>query len=117
MSAATAARTVSVSSGVHSHDSSGAVMPARAQRERLVDDRGAQPGRPAGQRGARGRHQPVAVAVGLDDGHDLGRGAGLERRDVLADRREVDDGFGAQHAPSLSNARRRDGAPAADLRR
>ena len=46
--------------------------PPAPQRQRLVHLRGAEPGRAAGQRGAGGRQEPVPVAVGLDDGHDLG---------------------------------------------
>ena len=45
----------------------------RAQREALGQLGHAEPGRAARERGPGARHQPVAVGVGLDDRHHLGR--------------------------------------------
>ena len=61
-----------------------------AQRQRLLEQGGAEPGRAALHRGLRRGHQPVAVAVGLDHGHHLGAGPAAQRLDVRADRPEVD---------------------------
>ena len=96
--AATAGASASVSSGVHSQARTGAVMPAGPQRQRLVEQGDAEPAGAAGQRRAGAGQQPVPVAVGLDDRHHLGRGAGPQPGDVGPDRGQVDDGFGGGHA-------------------
>ena len=65
--------------------------PRAAQLERLGELGDPEPGGTAAQRGPGRRNQPVAVAVGLDDGHHLGgTGAAAEFGDVVADRVEVD---------------------------
>ena len=48
-------------------------MPGAAERERFADVGDAEPGGPALERRDRRAHGAVAVAVGLDDGDDLGR--------------------------------------------
>ena len=47
-----------------------------AQQQRLTGLRGAQPGGAAGERGERGRDQPMPVGVGLDHAHDGSAGFG-----------------------------------------
>ena len=66
--------------------------PGRPQRQRLGQVGGAEPARAAGQRGpGRGDHA-VPVPVRLDHGHHLAAADMLpQRRDVAADRGQVDD--------------------------
>ena len=64
------------SSGRCSHDSTGAVDPRAAQRERLVEGADAQPGGPGVERGPGDRDGPVPVPVGLDHGHERGARSG-----------------------------------------
>ncbi len=85
--------------------------PGRADRERLLDEGDAEPGRTAGHRRLRRRDQPVAVAVGLHHRHDPGLpGARAQGGDVAPDRREVDDRLGPHllsrtpHCPSRTAA-------------
>ena len=64
---------------------------------------------PPGTGGAGARHQPVAVAVGLDHGHHARptRRAPASARDVVADRVEVDDGARRHPAAAGSGRGRR----------
>ena len=57
-----------------------AVEAGGAQRDGLGLLGDAEPGRTAGLRGAGRLEEAVAVAVGLDDGHELGRGRPLVER-------------------------------------
>ena len=67
------------------------------QRERLVDGGHAEFGRAGGQGGAPDRHRAVAVPVGLDDGHHLGRpGVLTQQPHVVGDRVEVHHGLGGR---------------------
>ena len=88
--------------------------PGGAQRQRLLQERDAEPARPAGQRGPGGREHAVPVAVGLDHGHHPGRGRRREPADVVPDRVEVDDRLGPHHERIVpERAERLDGVPQA----
>ncbi len=68
---------------------------ATAQRQRLPDGGDAEFGDPGRHRSARHLGGAVAVAVGLDDGHDLGRtGVLTQNPHVVRDRVEIDDCLG-----------------------
>ena len=77
-----------------------------AQSERLADVGDAEPRRAARERGDGRAHGAVAVAVGLDDGDDLGAGEPAQVADVGGDRADVDRGLAhdaggeAAHAPA-----------------
>ena len=78
-----------------SHASTGALMPSRAQRERLVDGGNTEFGGAGGQRGARDRRRAVPVAVGLDNGHHLCvPGVLAQHAHVVRDSAEVHHGLG-----------------------
>ena len=81
--------------GPCSQASTGAVTPAGAQRQRLVEDGDPEGVRAAGEDGAGGRDQPVAVAVGLDHRHQRAADPLAQHRGVGGDRVEVDDDLGA----------------------
>ena len=67
-------------------------MPRRPQRDALLDERHAE-GVGLRREAARHRLEPVAVGVGLEDGHDLGPAdVRLDRREVRAEPREADGG-------------------------
>src|SRR5690606_17279852 len=61
---------------------------------------GAEPCRPALTGRASCLDEPVSVGVGLDDGHDLRRGALRQARDVARDRAVVDGDGQCAHGPS-----------------
>ena len=68
--------------------------PGRAQRERLLGHRGADPGGSGLEGGAGAGDHAVSVGVGLHHGHDLRRGRDLAQPpDVRPKRVEVDPGF------------------------
>jgi hypothetical protein len=74
--------------------------PGRAQLQGLLEERDAEPGRPALERGPGAGEQPVAVAVGLDHGHHRGPAGGVlaQRGGVGAQGRQLDPGLRAGHA-------------------
>ena len=92
-----------ITEGHHAQHRRGDARPA--ERDRLVQVRDAQPGRPAGQRRAGGRDHAVTVPVGLDRGQHLAAADELAQRgDVGGDRAEVDDGFPLHVHHRLRNA-------------
>ena len=95
-SRATAASRKSGSGGVQPREDR-RVDAGPAQRERLADVGDAEPRRAALECRDRGAHGAVAVAVGLDDGDDLGAGQPAQMPHVRGDRADV-DGRLAQHS-------------------